>query len=208
MADINVERKGPSIWPWIIGLLVLALLIWAIAEMVDTDEEEMARVEEVEEPVAAVPTPAPTVPEAEAVEIETLAPLGLDDVGRTVMLEGEVVGQPTNQGFWVASELNGEPNAIFVQTPARTRDGQMLQMADVESGEDVELMGTLQQARPDQASSWIDQARLRQEADFQQWNVHQDLMLSSPQAGAMPGQPMQPGQRQPMQPGDTVRGRY
>lgn len=33
MADINVERKGPSIWPWIIGLIVLALLIWALAEM-------------------------------------------------------------------------------------------------------------------------------------------------------------------------------
>lgn len=28
MADINVERKGPNIWPWIIGLIVLALLIW------------------------------------------------------------------------------------------------------------------------------------------------------------------------------------
>lgn len=28
MADINVERKGPSIWPWIIGLIILALLIW------------------------------------------------------------------------------------------------------------------------------------------------------------------------------------
>jgi hypothetical protein len=33
VADINVERKGPSIWPWIIGLIVLALLIWALAEM-------------------------------------------------------------------------------------------------------------------------------------------------------------------------------
>src|SRR5690606_10959856 len=55
MADIRVERKGPSIWPWIVGLLVLALLIWAIAEMVDTDEPQVAEVEEV--PPAAVPTP-------------------------------------------------------------------------------------------------------------------------------------------------------
>ena len=31
MADINIERKRPSIWPWVVGLLVLALLIWAIA---------------------------------------------------------------------------------------------------------------------------------------------------------------------------------
>jgi hypothetical protein len=33
VADINVERKGPSIWPWIIGLIVLALLIWALTQM-------------------------------------------------------------------------------------------------------------------------------------------------------------------------------
>jgi hypothetical protein len=39
MADINVERKGPSIWPWIIGLIVLALLIWALAEMLGDDDD-------------------------------------------------------------------------------------------------------------------------------------------------------------------------
>lgn len=33
MADINVERKQRSIWPWIVGLLVLALLIWLLASM-------------------------------------------------------------------------------------------------------------------------------------------------------------------------------
>jgi hypothetical protein len=33
VADINIERRGPSIWPWIVGLLVLALLIWALVEM-------------------------------------------------------------------------------------------------------------------------------------------------------------------------------
>ncbi len=38
MADINVERKGPSIWPWIVGLIVLALLIWALMEMFGRDD--------------------------------------------------------------------------------------------------------------------------------------------------------------------------
>jgi hypothetical protein len=33
MAEISVERKGPKIWPWIIGLIVLALLIWALMEL-------------------------------------------------------------------------------------------------------------------------------------------------------------------------------
>ena len=37
MADMEVERKGPSIWPWIIGLIVLALLIWALVELFEDD---------------------------------------------------------------------------------------------------------------------------------------------------------------------------
>ncbi|MEX2572412.1 MAG: hypothetical protein WD737_14025 [Gemmatimonadota bacterium] len=37
MADINVERKGPSVWPWILGLIVLALLVWAFIEMFDAE---------------------------------------------------------------------------------------------------------------------------------------------------------------------------
>jgi hypothetical protein len=57
MADINVERKGPSIWPWIIGLLVLALLIWAVAEMVDRDDR-VADTVETTVPAAEAPPPA------------------------------------------------------------------------------------------------------------------------------------------------------
>jgi hypothetical protein len=31
--DVETRRRGPSIWPWIIGLIVLALLVWALAEL-------------------------------------------------------------------------------------------------------------------------------------------------------------------------------
>lgn len=37
MADINVERKPRSIWPWIIGLLVLAALAWLLLNMLNRD---------------------------------------------------------------------------------------------------------------------------------------------------------------------------
>lgn len=30
MADINVERKRTSMWTWIAGLVVAALLVWAL----------------------------------------------------------------------------------------------------------------------------------------------------------------------------------
>lgn len=33
MADIDVERRGPSLWAWVIGLVVLALLVWLLVEM-------------------------------------------------------------------------------------------------------------------------------------------------------------------------------
>lgn len=40
MADIKVERKGPSVWPWILGLLVAALLIWLLVELFGDREAE------------------------------------------------------------------------------------------------------------------------------------------------------------------------
>ncbi|HEX2190892.1 MAG TPA: hypothetical protein VHG51_18435 [Longimicrobiaceae bacterium] len=57
MADINVERKQRSIWPWIVGLLVLALLIWLLASMFN-DDDDGAVVEDpttVEAPVTTTP---------------------------------------------------------------------------------------------------------------------------------------------------------
>ena len=41
MAEINLEHKKRSIWPWILGLIVLALLIWLAVEMMDRDEPEV-----------------------------------------------------------------------------------------------------------------------------------------------------------------------
>ncbi len=58
MADINVERKGPSIWPWIIALVVIALVVWAIAELMGDGEVVETEPTAVEAPVV-VPPPAP-----------------------------------------------------------------------------------------------------------------------------------------------------
>lgn len=38
MAEIHVERKrGPGVWPWVAGLLLLALLVWGALEWLGGD---------------------------------------------------------------------------------------------------------------------------------------------------------------------------
>lgn len=39
MAEINVERRPRSFWPWIIGLLVLAALAWLLLSMLNRDDD-------------------------------------------------------------------------------------------------------------------------------------------------------------------------
>lgn len=170
MADINVERKGPSIWPWIVGLLVLALLIWAIAEMVDRggDEREVA-VEEVEPQVSppAVSAPAPQV---EVSRFQDILPLGPEDRGQVVMLTGQVMGQPTAEGFWVRTADN---DAIFV-----------LSRRQVQAGQQVQVRGELAEAQPQQASERLEQTRIREEADFGSANVHMNMHVVETTSGA------------------------
>ena len=40
MAEIRVERKHTSLLPWILGILLLALVIWAVAESMDNDVDD------------------------------------------------------------------------------------------------------------------------------------------------------------------------
>ena len=40
MAEIRVERKRTSLLPWILGILLLALILWAVAESMDNDVDD------------------------------------------------------------------------------------------------------------------------------------------------------------------------
>lgn len=59
MADINVQKKGASIWPWILGLLVAVLLIWALMGLFGGDEDDLPLVEPAQE---VGPNPEATPP--------------------------------------------------------------------------------------------------------------------------------------------------
>lgn len=40
MAEIGIqEKKGPSPWVWLVGLLVLALVVWVVVDATRSDDE-------------------------------------------------------------------------------------------------------------------------------------------------------------------------
>lgn len=74
MADIDIERKRSSIWPWIVGLIALFLLIWLLSEMFVDDDAVEAPVAGVAEPALVAPAPVPVVGTAEAPVAAATAP--------------------------------------------------------------------------------------------------------------------------------------
>ena len=138
MADVRVEhrerpeRKGPSIWPWIIGLLVLALLIWAIAEMVGGDETRVAGVEEVE-PGQQVPPAAVPTPEAGAATIPAILSNPSAHVGQPFNGEVRVVDTVSDRGIWIEQQgqrLFAITTALSSAEAKRINPGQMLRITD------------------------------------------------------------------------------
>lgn len=141
MADINVERKGPSIWPWIIGLLVLALLIWALAELLGDDDDDL-----VETPVPAMVEPAPVLPAPVAAAGCPVIAAPMTYMGQMVdcgpVRVTEVI---SDRGFWIedagqrifvlldeGTQQNPDPSVGDVQ-------GQMAEKPDVNAGDMVQL---------------------------------------------------------------------
>ena len=157
MAEINVERKDASIWPWVLGLLLLGLLAWGVYELLDDDAPEVATAPAVVDapvaPVAPVVDPAaPAVPPAPAVGTPGLAEILANPAayaGQTwstpqPVRAAEVVG---DRSFWV--ESNGQrlfviknespqPGVADVQGKADVRPAR-----NVNAGEMLQMSGTL-----------------------------------------------------------------
>lgn len=136
MADIDVERKGPSIWPWIIGLIILALLIWLLAEWLGDDEEVVEPIgapvpAEVQPPTVGVP-PEP-VAQAPGVPLSQIIESPATWTGQTWGGEVRVAEVPTDRGFWIEDQgerlfviLNDQPQ----EEPKDINPGQTLRISE------------------------------------------------------------------------------
>ena len=156
MADINVERKkGPGILPWILGLLLLAALIFGISRCSrDEDPVPVAPVTDTmaTDTTAMAPAPAPMDTGAAAMGaagaagaaaaggmIPVAQLLGTPDasVGQSVSGSARVTEVVSDRGFWI--EEGGQRMFVVMGEPQAAEN-----RIDVNAGQTVRLSGTVQ----------------------------------------------------------------
>lgn len=135
MADINVERReGANIWPWIIGLIVLALLIWALAEAFGGDDEVAVEPVPVETVEPLPPVAAPPAVAAVGLPVAAILANPASYFGQTISGEARVVEVPTDRGFWI--EDGGQRMFVVInEPPNETMDvnvGQTVMLSNAE----------------------------------------------------------------------------
>lgn len=146
MAEINVERKKNSHWGWIIGALIALLVIWALIEMLDRDDDNAvvapattSQVAPVTEPVAVAPVDAGATTGDAAVSTAVLpvasilaGPAGY--AGQEISGSAVVTDVPSDRGFWI--EQDGQRMlALIAEAPG------MEQAVDINAGQRIELAG-------------------------------------------------------------------
>ena len=47
MADINIEKRRPSLWPWVAGLALLIALIYGAAHLIESNTMGGLRVDSI-----------------------------------------------------------------------------------------------------------------------------------------------------------------
>ncbi|HET6566362.1 MAG TPA: hypothetical protein VFG50_00245 [Rhodothermales bacterium] len=163
MARIPVERerRGSPWWIWLIGLIIIACIIWLLAELFNPDttpsDEVVEGTEEVQ-PVAPLTNPGLAAGTITDIDTVFIVPDRLALVGSTVQLDSmrvaSVVGDST---FYVTPFENPDvDHRIFVvldeviPAPPDSVEGRY----NVEPGQVVTLTGTLQQIRSDDPQNW------------------------------------------------------
>jgi len=162
---IDIERKRPARWPWIVGLLALGVIAYGSTTLLAAADDEETHV--------VAPTPADTLPPAaipappnpvildRVHSAEELAPLGEEDVGETIRVEGEVLATGTT-GFWVLAGIE----VLRVDSDRSVRKGEL-----------VTVEGTLVPAAADERTDEIASEVLSRTPRAEEWGVVRTVKL-------------------------------
>ena len=119
MADIDVERKSGNNWIWwVLGLIVLALLLWWLIGMGDDDDVDVDPVTATAvEPITPATTPE-VVGTAPGISIADILGTPASYLGQPWQIDAvNVVEVPTDRGFWIEDE-GARMYVILIDDPA------------------------------------------------------------------------------------------
>lgn len=160
MAEIGIQKKQGNSWIWwVLGLVVLALLIWWVMGRNDRDDKAVTAMPPAVETNAGVVTDMNTGAAAGALTDLTAltgATSVADFAGRQVMLTGvPVASVVSDKGFWAGSGT-AAGSGIFV---VRGNQNASYTAPDgaVDAGKNVNIYGTVQAMPADlnaQSATW------------------------------------------------------
>lgn len=143
MADIPVERRsGGGWWKWLLGLALLALVIWLVAELANTEEGVDETVEDPTEQTEEQPIGEATPGGAEG-PITSLAAITTtanqeDVVGRDVRLSNLNVTSVVGDGaFYVSADNDDEQVLVVLDEGTQVETGDA--GADTGAGSDGQI---------------------------------------------------------------------
>jgi hypothetical protein len=109
MAEINVERKGPSGWLWILGILAAVGFVWVLVAM--------SRSDNFDETTAAAPEAVPAAPVRDVAPTTGVADARAPEVAAFLTFTEAPGGSPTGPAHDYAADgirrLTGALNAVI-----------------------------------------------------------------------------------------------
>jgi len=132
MPEISIQQKeGISWWVWLVGLILLALVIWwAIAAFNDRDRTNT--------PATSSTVTGSATTETEVLPLATILSSPAGYVGRTIQGVATVSSVVTDRGFWV--EQNGQRMFAVIDESV----GGQSEVADINVGQQLRFQGTVE----------------------------------------------------------------
>ncbi len=165
MRRIDVEKKQPTRWPWLLGVGVLALALWGITVLSRAPEEEEVQPAGITTPDTLPPALIPSRPGAVAPHAQDEAGRAVSDfseadIGEVARVAGEVVATGHN-AFWV---LAGS-HVLRVDSERRVR-----------RGDSISVEGTIRPADGETTDRMASEVMSRQ-GDNDNWTIVRTLKL-------------------------------